>query len=561
MKAADGEPSAWGEALVRFWLVLILSCVVAGTVCAAPPTVDHVFPAGGRRGTTVKVTVTGKFDSKTKVSCSRGDLKLAFEAKSRKLTITIPKDAQPGLCWLRLHNAEGASSAKAFLIGTLPEIAEREPNNRLDQSQVLKNSSIVNGVLAKSGDVDTFGIALKAGQTLVAAMTANRTLGSPMDGVLQIVSKRGFVLAQNDDDRGLDPLVAFRAPRDDVYHVRCFAFPATPNSSVRLSGSATYIYRLTVTTGAYLDHTMPLAVSPGPPTNRDPAWLEHPPGTQDTGSPRQQNGFDVESRPWPIGEYRRRLWSFSTRPGMEGRGGVSTKPQAVKSVMTVSGHVGVAREVDRYSLSAKKGDRLRLRVEARSLGSPLDPVLRLRDAKGTVVARAETRSSTAIDENLSYRAPTSGRYVLEVTDLHRRGGWRYFYRLTIGERPVESLRVAADRFTSAAGKPLVIPVTFAGAADPDKLAFQILGLPKGVTVNVSAGRKKSARRGSPPTATVKLTLTGKSVGEFQGPIRIIATVKGGTPLQYPAESAVAGTGVTTSDLWLTVTRKAPGKKE
>jgi epoxyqueuosine reductase len=40
---------------------------------------------------------------------------------------------------------------------------------------------------------------------LVAAVEANTALGSPMDAMLQVVSPRGFVLAENNDDIHLDP--------------------------------------------------------------------------------------------------------------------------------------------------------------------------------------------------------------------------------------------------------------------------------------------------------------------------------------------------------------------
>ena len=105
---------------------------------------------------------------------------------------------------------------------------------------------VINGRLNKSGDVDTFAVEMKKNQTLVASMEANRRLGSPMDGVLQIVSGRGFVLEQNDDHCGFDPQIAFVAESDGTYFVRAFAFPAKPNSSIRFSGAANYIYRLTV---------------------------------------------------------------------------------------------------------------------------------------------------------------------------------------------------------------------------------------------------------------------------------------------------------------------------
>jgi hypothetical protein len=160
---------------LRILPVVALFGVVGSAVTAAPPSVERIFPAGGQQGTTVSVSISGKLDDKTKGWFSRADVKLELIEKSRQLKLTIPKDARPGVCWLRLYNAEGSSPPKAFVIGTLPEVVEKEPNDRLDQSQVLSGSSIANGVLAKSGDVDTFAIALKKGQTLVASLTANST--------------------------------------------------------------------------------------------------------------------------------------------------------------------------------------------------------------------------------------------------------------------------------------------------------------------------------------------------------------------------------------------------
>src|SRR5581483_11013284 len=43
--------------------------------------------------------------------------------------------------------------------------------------------------------------------------------------------------------------------------VRTFAFPAVPDSAIRFSGADTFIYRLTLTTGAFVDHVFPLAVN------------------------------------------------------------------------------------------------------------------------------------------------------------------------------------------------------------------------------------------------------------------------------------------------------------
>ena len=77
----------------------------------------------------------------------------------------------------------------------------------------------MNGRLAKTGDVDGFGVSLTRGQSLVASVEVERHLGSPMDAVLQVTSQEGLVLGvKNDDDVGRDPRIVFEAPgRRNIY--------------------------------------------------------------------------------------------------------------------------------------------------------------------------------------------------------------------------------------------------------------------------------------------------------------------------------------------------------
>ena len=139
---------------------------------------------------------------------------------------------------------------------------EAEPNDDPKRPQVVAQSSVVvNGRLEKDGDVDVFAVELRKGQSLVASLTAYSVLRSPMDGVLQILSPDGFVLAQDDDFHELDPQIVFPVPKDGRYLVRVFAFPAVPTAAVKFAGGDKFIYRLTLTTGAFADYAFPLAVS------------------------------------------------------------------------------------------------------------------------------------------------------------------------------------------------------------------------------------------------------------------------------------------------------------
>src|SRR5262245_5397514 len=250
-------------------LPLALLLLAPATVRAAPPTVTYLFPAGAQQGTLAEVQAAGTFDPwPVDAWCSAKGVEVHAGKAKGALQVKVAADAPAGLYWIRLFNADGASRLCPFFVGTLPELTETEPNDDPKKPQRLAGSEcVVNGRLTPANDVDHFAVPLKKGQTLVASVEANRTLGSPMDAVMHVLSPQGFVAAENNDTHGLDPQIAFPAPRDGDYVVRLFAFPATPDSGIRFAGGETFVYRLTLTTGGYADHAFPLAVSlkdPGP---------------------------------------------------------------------------------------------------------------------------------------------------------------------------------------------------------------------------------------------------------------------------------------------------------
>ncbi|MEZ6046769.1 MAG: hypothetical protein R3C11_14560 [Planctomycetaceae bacterium] len=254
--------------LSKFCLVLVLSAPIA--LKAAVPDIKAFVPMGGKAGTTVDVKVEGISDKDPApaIWCSREDLQIAAGEKPNQLKITIPENATPGLAWIRLHNAEGASNLRPFEVGHITEITETESNNTLETATELKEESMtVNGVLGSGSDVDVFKMHLEPGQTVVANLQANSRMGSPMDGVMQVVSPRGFVLRQHDDDLGFDPMAVYTTAEAGEYYIRLFSFPSTPNQSIAFSGANTYVYRMLVTTGPYVDHTTPMSLSTAEPTS------------------------------------------------------------------------------------------------------------------------------------------------------------------------------------------------------------------------------------------------------------------------------------------------------
>lgn len=523
--------------------VLCLISLFPPTASAVPPTVDYFFPAGGQRGTTVEVTAGGTFSSwPVKVHVEGKGLAVQPGKASGKVVVTIAADAVPGTHWIRLYNEEGASLARPFLVGTLPEVLEIEPNDDPKKPQLLdKSRVVVNGRLGAPGDVDTFALKLSRGQTLVASLEANRTLRSPMDGIIQVLSEDGFVLDHNNDFHNLDPQLAFVVPKDATYLVRVFAFPSMPDTTIRFAGGDKFVYRLTLTTGGFVDYPFPLAVSRSSPGQVDlVGW--NLAGPLSKAQVQAAPGLDKITlfhpelaNPWEVA-----LTSHSVAQGTAATN--PNLPQRVMTPITISGRLDKAGGSHYYRFDGQKGKKIACRIEARTLGFPLDPVLRLTDSTGNQLAQVQA-AALGSDPVLDFTFPHDGLFDLQVRDLHGDGGPRHVYRLHCAPpEPDFGLKLSADHFVVRPGTPLDIPVTLERSYGfSQEVDIQVTGLPKAVT----ATTLPAAAMGKPLT----LRLTAAAIS-FSGPIRIIGRAKEGPP--RVARAFIAEAGFLTENMWLTV---------
>lgn len=537
---------AWGIAL---------SFVCAGGADAAAPNVTSLFPAGAKRGTSVSVTIQGAIgDGTVRVWSSQPGVKVTLPEKPGPITIDVAADAEPGVCWLRFFNDEGSSGLRPFVIGTLPEINEVEPNDDWAKAQSLSESSlVVNGQHVKGGDSDSFAIPLKQGQTVVASLMASRVIGSTQDATLQILSPTGFVLEQNEDDQGFDPQLAFTAPADGTYYLRTWSLPMTPDSSIRLYGSPTAVYRLTVTTGPFMDRIVPAAVQAGSASRLEIRGWNVVNGTLDIEPPLSASGSRFML---PLSGWTNRLPSqviVVPHPShIEQEPNDLSQSQAVEIPFSMTGAVASPRDVDAFRFAGKKGQRLRLEVLARELGSLLDPVLRVYDSKGTVLKEADDDGRESADPDIEFVLPADGEYRVTMTDRFLHHGDRFSYLLNVTETsPDFSLAVASDSLVLKADKELEVPVTVTRSAGfAGEINLNVIGLPEGVTVQLA---KSEAKGDSAKSVKLMLKTTG-DVG-FAGPIRIIGRSAGEPSLERVATMPLKSFGSETSILWLTVIKK------
>jgi hypothetical protein len=382
-------------------------------------------------------------------------------------------------------------------------------------------------------------------------MDANRVLGSPMDAVLQVVSAAGFVLAQNNDDHGLDPQIVFIAPADGTFVVRAFAFPAEPDSSIRFAGGDNYVYRLTLTTGGFADHAFPLAVPRDNPGEVQLVGWNIPDAAKRVPVPRgDAPGTVTIAHPQVANTVAVRLEPHATIAEVEPND--RQHPQEIELPATVSGRIEPRGDVDVFRFTAKKGQKLLFQVEAQALGSPLDAVLRLTDTTGKTLAEVDdpgSRRSSERDPDLAFTVPQDGAFLIELRDLHGSGSFRHVYRLraTVAE-PDFALTLAADQFVLTPGKPLDIAVTvvrrngFGGEVE-----VTADGLPEGATATPVKSKSGGA-------VTLKLSA---AAGPAAGPFRVVGKAD---DVSRTAAFPLAGLNVSTAQPWLTVLKAAEPKK-
>jgi hypothetical protein len=536
----------------RGWLtnraasVMAVGFIAFGLFCsavqAAVPTFTHLYPWGLQQGTTEEITVKGSWTKwPLEVAGEFPDgLKIKPLETAGKLSVETSPEVRAGVYHFRLFDGEGATKVIPLIVGTVPEVREKEPNGKPGEGTQVALPTVINGQLKESADVDVFLIDLVEGETLSLLLVANNVLGVAMDAIIQVCDSRGFVLAQNDDERGLDPQLSYIAKRTGMVQVRLFAFPEATNGSIAFSSNADYIYRLTATTKRLLDFCLPLSVS------AEAVVLQ-----------LQGAGFTKESLKW-TGAVEMPYVSLAGVPGIVyvpltvGKVVVATQqssiesPQVVVLPASISGVIEQREDQDVFLLeSLQKGESLVVGLFARSLGFPTDPLIEIYDSTGKLLSTQDDKDRVTRDPAFTYKIPVDGAYQIRIRDLHRVGGARYAYRMEIAKlQPSVKLTLEAGEFVKSEEK-LEIGVAISRLGGfADELMIDIDGLPEGVSIEAmkSEGTGDSSK-------TVKLVLTGKWP-LFSVPIRIVGTWNEGQS-QVIAEYAVAKSIIARTDPWLT----------
>jgi pre-peptidase len=490
-----------------------LLCMFAGLALIAdvrianaePPTIAYTFPAGGQRGTAVDVRIGGHFlHDKAEFLMTGPGVQAAstiermntvwFEGplikqpasqqkedypKDYLNRIEIAADAPLGVRFFYAGTSQGLTPPERFVIGDLPEIIEDELNGSSETNKVALPVT-VNGRIFPREDVDDWLFAAKAGQVITCEVNAAR-IGSGLDSRLEVRDPKGRLIAENSDYFGLDSFVRFTAPEDGHYTVRIH--------DIRFDGLQHFVYRLTISPGAWLDHVYPLGGRRGSAVSlqlfganlasdrvefavpADAAAIVEKPGLTEAAGLLSNALFATDDLPEHL----------ETEPNDE-----TAQAKAIELPALVNGRIAQPSDVDLWTFAGKKGDTWQFDLKASRLGSKLDGVLTLLGPLDKQIATADDLANGQTDCVLTATLPEDGNYTLRIEDrLGSRGGPEFAYRVRIGsvrETPLR-LTLPVDAVTLLRGNEVRVkllaerPQSFA-----DEIPLSVENLPEGVTV-------------------------------------------------------------------------------
>jgi hypothetical protein len=417
------------------------------------PMVMSISPVAVQAGTTTQCAVNARYslDGACQIIVSgegvSGEVLSAASEKKRlgrrvneslKLRFKAAAHAAPGVRDVRLVTPRGCSTLGQLVVVRDAVIRERRENDTRETAQLINLPAAVCGSFEKAEDVDFYKFPVEAGSALTFHVWAQRLenkihdLQEHADPILTLYAENGSVLAVNDNFFFGDPLLHYGFARAGTYYLEV--------RDARYGGNPYWEYCIEINDRPFVTNVYPSRVTPGVPTQvhligynlpaHPIATITLPSGTPDGPYRLPLLLADQrESNPVPI--------IVSRLPDlMEAAGDHSTLARAQPIVVPVgiSGCIARPGEADFYSFHARKGEHLTFRIAAREHQSALDSFVRIRDAKGTLLTENDDAHDRFVHADSlieNWTVPAEGQYVVEVHDLHWRGGPAYVYFLEV----------------------------------------------------------------------------------------------------------------------------------
>lgn len=447
---------------------------VAPAIAQLPATrLDGVYPAGGRVGETVEVTISGlDLDDVNQLIFSSDGISATQKMAEptpfdevpqpieNQFVVTIGPGVAAGRYEVRCRGRYGISGPRSFQVGNLAQVKEIEPNKTPDEATDVPQIPVsIHGQFASPADIDLYRFQGTAGQRLVIRGEAAQ-IDSPTSLVLSLVGSDGRIVSEARRVANDDPSIDIKLPADGSYLLRAY--------DLLFSGGADRVYRIEIGSTPTIEFIFPPVGAPGSNEEytlygrnlpggeasewtKDGATLERiklriPIPADVVGSLRytdrlepSQAGIDgIEYRvASPAGPSNAVLIGTATAPLTfeKSDNDQPTGAQPLTAPCEVVGQFFPRRDIDWYAFEAKKDDQLWIDVTSHRLGASTDTAIVVfaveKDAEGKetlkqldwVNASVQREGGPEFDERHNdpihlFKAPADGTYRLLLRDGH-----------------------------------------------------------------------------------------------------------------------------------------------
>ena len=462
---------------------------------AGSPDLSSTLPRGGQRGSEVRVTFQGnRMDDAEEIlfhyqGITAKDLKVV-DAKKVEATLVIAPDCRLGEHHVRVRCKSGTSYARNFWVSQFPNVDEVEPNDDFDAPQKI-NLNVTVEAEAKPEETDYYLVSAKKGQRLSVEIEGlrinNITNNIAIDPYVSILDKDRFELGSADGSSLLrqESILSVIIPEDGEYtvEVRDSAYQGRGRYRAHIGTfpRPTAIYPAGGKAGEEQEFTL---IGDKKGTYKVKEKLPAEAGVMDHGILAAQEGlYPPSPNVVRISEFGNALEVEPNNTYQEATA-VGAVPVAMNGILETEG------DEDYFRFTAKKGENFRFQIYADRIGSPVDPVLSIYDAKMKSLGSSDDADGSK-DGRVDFKCAADGEYLVRVKDMLLRGGADFVYRVE-PEKSVPSITVTMPemlrrnlqyrkQFDVPRGGYYAMTVNTVRSGVSGDLVFDLPELPKGVT--------------------------------------------------------------------------------
>jgi hypothetical protein len=417
--------------------VRLLSALAATVLpaTAALPELNGIAPRGAQRGTDIETVFSGNrlTDTEEIVSYNPAQISILDFKIENPTTLKVKLHIDPacplGEHVFRVRTKSGISYARSFFVGQFPTVEEKEPNTLFEEAQPITTNVTVAGV-ARNEDTDYYRIDAKKGDRISVEVEGIRLGTAFWDPYVAILNDKKFELVTCDDSPLAiqDPHASIIAPEDGTYYieVRDSSYAGNDAAQYRMHVGAfprpTVAYPAGGKAGSDLTVTY-LGDPAGPLT--EAIKVPDTPGEKLPLFAKSGNFSAPSANPFRITSLDNILETEPNNSLAEAK--ANAAPPALP--IACNGVIEKPGDEDWFKFTAAKDQRFDLAVYARSIRSPLDPVLEIFNAGGAAVTGNDDNGPNPDSRIAGWVVPADGEYYLRVRDHLGRGGIDFVYRV------------------------------------------------------------------------------------------------------------------------------------